>query len=346
VALVAGALIALGVPATSGAQEPTRDSVVGSLSGTTTDGSFIRTFDVAIDVSSGPGGESPTGSLSARNGTFSIHPPNAGGEAIFSLTPTCLSVNGNTAIIGFTGRVRTEILATDNPVAGLTKVVDNGGGGADTFEWAYSEGSSGDPDLPGPTTCAAFPGPFPQVPLHAPPTTGHIGVVDAPAGCEGREPTVAGTTGNDTLVGTPGDDVIVGLDGDDVILGLGGKDLVCAGPGNDQVYAGTGDDRVFGGDGNDLLRGGAGNDALFGEAGNDQLRGMDGNDVLVGGDGDDAMFGGDGNDFMLGQADTDALFGGPGDDALAGHDGDDVLVGGLGTNACDGGAGTNTLIGC
>ena len=432
-ALVSGAVFALALPPSAVALAPPRDWVVGRLSGSVPiDPVFSQGFTVTMEVSSGPEGQSPTGSFSARTDVY--HTIGGGGVSEDLVAdPTCLSVSGKTAIIGFTGRVRSSDLGIDDPVGGLARVVDNGGGGSDTFEWAYNEGSSGQPDLPGPSTCATFPGSFPVVSNPAPLTDGQITVLDdgsipqttiirppqnvvtadttptfefssddpdatfecqegggavwtpctsphtvgplsdgfyffsvravsqdgtvdpsPPArsyqvradACEGRAPTVGGTTGNDTLVGTPGDDVIVALDGDDVILGLGGNDLICAGPGNDTVYAGTGEDRVFGGEGNDLLRGGAGKDALFGEAGNDQLRGMDGDDVVVGGDGNDAMFGGVGNDFMLGQADSDALFGGPGDDALAGNDGDDVLVGGLGANACDGGAGTNTLIGC
>jgi hypothetical protein len=289
-ALVSGAVLALALPGSSGAQVPTRDSVVGSRSGVTvvllSGVPFIwETHDVSVDVSSGPAGESPTGNLSATFVRNFPQPSMPHLRRTWSLTSTCLSVSGKTAIVGFTGRLvyDGEVLEfpQNDPVAGLARVVDNGGGESDTFEWAYNEGAAGDPDLPGPTTCAAFPGPFPVV-TPPPLTIGHIAVVDAPAGCEGREPTVAGTTGNETLVGTPGDDVIVGLDGDDVILG------------------GDGNDAMFGGDGNDFMLGQADTDALFGGPGDDALAGNDGDDVIVGGLGTNACDGGAGTNTLVG----------------------------------------------
>jgi len=47
--------------------------------------------------------------------------------------------------------------------------------------------------------------------------------------CEGLEPTILGTSGNDILVGTPGRDVIHGLGGRDLIDGKGGEDVICRG---------------------------------------------------------------------------------------------------------------------
>ena len=47
--------------------------------------------------------------------------------------------------------------------------------------------------------------------------------------CEGLEPTILGTSGNDVLVGTPGRDVIHGLGGRDLIDGRGGDDIICRG---------------------------------------------------------------------------------------------------------------------
>jgi serralysin len=45
--------------------------------------------------------------------------------------------------------------------------------------------------------------------------------------CQGLEPTILGTSGDDVLVGTPGRDVIHGLGGNDVIDGGGGDDVIC-----------------------------------------------------------------------------------------------------------------------
>ena len=47
--------------------------------------------------------------------------------------------------------------------------------------------------------------------------------------CQGLEPTILGTSGNDELVGTPGRDVIHGLGGTDIIDGRGGDDVICRG---------------------------------------------------------------------------------------------------------------------
>jgi hypothetical protein len=92
--------------------------------------------------------------------------------------------------------------------------------------------------------------------------------VDMPL-CQGREATLAGTSGDDDIPGTSLADVIVGRSGDDAIFGAAGRDLVCGGGGNDSASGGAGDDRLFG-------EGGA--DALFGESGNDRCDGGPGRD--------------------------------------------------------------------
>ncbi|MCZ2826729.1 MULTISPECIES: ExeM/NucH family extracellular endonuclease [unclassified Modestobacter] len=89
--------------------------------------------------------------------------------------------------------------------------------------------------------------------------------------CQGLEP---------TLVGTEGDDVLRGGNGVDVIMGLGG---------NDTVTGGNGADVICGGDGDDVLRGGNGDDVLLGGAGDDELRGDNGSDTLIGGPGTDLL---------------------------------------------------------
>ncbi|KGH46660.1 endonuclease [Modestobacter caceresii] len=89
--------------------------------------------------------------------------------------------------------------------------------------------------------------------------------------CQGLEP---------TLVGTEGDDVLRGGNGVDVIMGLGG---------NDTITGGNGADVICGGDGDDVLRGGNGDDVLLGGAGDDELRGDNGSDTLIGGPGTDLL---------------------------------------------------------
>ncbi len=95
--------------------------------------------------------------------------------------------------------------------------------------------------------------------------------------CDGLEPTIIGTQGDDAIYGTAGDDVIVGLGGDDVILGLQGDDVVCGGPGNDEIWGGIGFDRLFGEDGDDEL-----SDADDGTMHQDLMDGGPGYDYGVG----------------------------------------------------------------
>ena len=47
--------------------------------------------------------------------------------------------------------------------------------------------------------------------------------------CQGLEPTILGTGGDDVLTGTPGRDIIHGLGGRDLIDGRGGDDVICRG---------------------------------------------------------------------------------------------------------------------
>ncbi|MCZ2861208.1 ExeM/NucH family extracellular endonuclease [Blastococcus sp. VKM Ac-2987] len=89
--------------------------------------------------------------------------------------------------------------------------------------------------------------------------------------CQGLEPTIVGTEGDDVLVGGNGVDVIMGLGGDDVITGGNGADVICGG---------NGDDVVNGNNGDDVLLGGAGDDRLYGDNGSDTLIGGPGTDVL------------------------------------------------------------------
>lgn len=72
--------------------------------------------------------------------------------------------------------------------------------------------------------------------------------------CNGKAPTIVGTSGSDTLRGTSGKDVIVGLAGNDTLKGRGGKDRLCGNKGDDTLKGGPGDDTCVGGPGNDTAR--------------------------------------------------------------------------------------------
>ncbi len=114
-----------------------------------------------------------------------------------------------------------------------------------------------------------------------PPTT--TTSTTAPSGllCDGRTPTIVGTSGADRIIGTAGPDVIMGLGGDDQIFGMGGDDVICGGAGNDQIFGGDGNDRIFGEAGTDYLVGDGGDDFLDGGTETDQCHGGAGTDSAV-----------------------------------------------------------------
>src|SRR5215207_1373488 len=157
---------------TSSAQAPTQDSV-------TSQAGFP--YGAYLDASSGPLGENPTGVVSWHEGGGGYGPTWSGDVS-------CLSVSGNVAIIGFgDGYDRSSIPLQFNRIAGLIRVVDNGPGLDDTFEWVELQTVPvgppplGDP-LPGPTDCSSFPpGGFQILPLdqNPPESAGDIVVTDA-----------------------------------------------------------------------------------------------------------------------------------------------------------------------
>jgi len=65
-----------------------------------------------------------------------------------------------------------------------------------------------------------------------------VPVVRAYELCQGLEPTMLGTNGDDVLIATPGPDVIHGLGGVDVVIGLGGDDVTCSIEGDAAALAG------------------------------------------------------------------------------------------------------------
>jgi hypothetical protein len=115
-------------------------------------------FGAEVEATSGVSGENPTGTVFFHiGGPFG---PEWRGEA------SCLSVRGNTAIIGFGEGYFEDLLSFTYWVTGLVRIVDNGPGpSGDTFE--YVELETGEPEqhaapptgepLPGPTECSTFP---------------------------------------------------------------------------------------------------------------------------------------------------------------------------------------------
>jgi hypothetical protein len=140
-------LIAL---ASSASLAACRDAVTGQGSN-----GFSPTF-VTIEASGGVSGQNPTGTVHFHFGGG--NGPDSHGEV------SCLSVRGNSAIIGF-GEGDFHDLSETYWVTGLVRIVDNGPGPGDTFE--YVELQTGEPGprpgpppgdpLPGPTDCSTFP---------------------------------------------------------------------------------------------------------------------------------------------------------------------------------------------
>ena len=94
---------------------------------------------------------------------------------------TCLAVDGNTAVIGFSGMF--SFLGMDQPVADLMRVVDGGGpaSGQDSFEWAETLGPVDGTPIAGLTDCSSYPASFPTSGGPAfNRTSGDIIVTDAP----------------------------------------------------------------------------------------------------------------------------------------------------------------------
>jgi len=144
--------------------------------------------------------------------------------------------------------------------------------------------------------------------------------------CDGKVPTILGTTADDVITGTAGPDVIMLYHGDDEAHGGNGKDAICGGKGDDNLYGDEMNDRIFGNQHDDYMTGGDGYDLIEGGRGVDQILGGPGKDKLRGWAGDDLIHGDDDDDTVIVNKGDDTLRGGPGND-----NGD----GGTGTNTCD-----------
>jgi hypothetical protein len=147
---IASAMLAFGATGSGLAQVPPGDSVGGDardcvrvLPG----GGFCEVRTLRIDAHSGPNGENPTGTVDYG---FSLDTPStaAGGEGAV----TCLSVAGNVAVVGFTGREFSFLFPF---VAGFAVVADGGGPDSDLDRFRYVLEYDFDQPLPGPTDCAA-----------------------------------------------------------------------------------------------------------------------------------------------------------------------------------------------
>jgi hypothetical protein len=155
--VILGAVAVLAtLPGTSSARSPVGDSAFGIFG--SSGGPAVN-----MDAGSGPSGENPTG-------TVRIGSTTPGPQPLWQLQVTCLSVTGNTAIIGVSGTLKSYTDGTLRPTAGLIRAVDNGspGSGTDLTDLSSVEGPVGGAAIPGPTNCSSYPGAFP---LHYGPFT-------------------------------------------------------------------------------------------------------------------------------------------------------------------------------
>jgi hypothetical protein len=105
---------------------------------------------LSVQAGSGPSGQRPGGVITVYQ---SGQTPGAGALATGAVT--CLSVHGQTAIIGVTGgRERFGVSQSVYPFTGLVRV-------ADTVQFAVKVGSKNGLPFQGPTDCSSFPGAFP-----------------------------------------------------------------------------------------------------------------------------------------------------------------------------------------
>lgn len=147
---LAGTVAAVAVLLIGAAQAQAQgDSVVGDIRQDSTADPYST--ELRIDASSRPGGKDPAGTA-----TWYLAAPSS---PSWTVNVTCLAVQGNTAVVGYSGFFS---FAGLYPRAGLLRVVDGGGpaSGQDSFEWAEATGPEGGEAIPGPTDCSSYPGSF------------------------------------------------------------------------------------------------------------------------------------------------------------------------------------------
>ena len=125
----------------------------------------------------------------------------------------------------------TKVISQTVSMSGLTSLVIDGGGRADSITIDQTNGS-----FPLPTTINA----------------------------KGGNDTIRCGDEPDVVLAGAGNDYVDGGAGDDILFGQGGKDTLVGGLGNDRLHAGTGHDSLVGGQGNDTLYAMNGGDTLFG----------------------------------------------------------------------------------
>ena len=126
---------------------------------------------LVADVRSGPAGENPTRTVRYTSGLGM-------GRGLIDAKASCLNVDGDTAVIGYTGRVTGFLFPEGLFTTGLIRVVDRGGADSSLDSFEIDRGGLFETPVPGPQDCAAFPGDGEGVSVNE---LGDIVVRDAPA---------------------------------------------------------------------------------------------------------------------------------------------------------------------
>jgi hypothetical protein len=130
--------VVLGPPAASGQPAPNQQSAVSEFF--MGSGLFFGSFNAVSDA----GGANPSGQVNYHMG--------GGFGSNVAATVVCLSVSGNTAVIGFVGTIDSPFPPPPQRVVGELVVTDNGPGAIDTLGLSERITDTGTPDCsaPGP----------------------------------------------------------------------------------------------------------------------------------------------------------------------------------------------------
>ena len=164
------------VPPGALAQGPAGDFVTADTTDCQSAPEFCRDFgDIFVaDVGSGPAGENATGTVQYTSGFGRA-------RAFTDAQVSCLNVAGDTAIIGFTGKIFAFVVPQGVFTSGLFRVVDRGGPDSSLDTFQIARGAFSETPIPGPRDCSAFPGSFSDIGQVSVNEVGDIVVHDAPA---------------------------------------------------------------------------------------------------------------------------------------------------------------------
>ncbi|WP_406694879.1 choice-of-anchor Q domain-containing protein [Singulisphaera sp. Ch08] len=155
--------------------------------------------------------------------------------------------------------------------------------------------------------------------------------------------TVTAGNGNVTIQAGDGKNTIAVGNGNNTVRLGNGENTVTTGNGNDTIQAGDGKNTIAAGAGNNTVRLGDGNNTVTAGAGNDTIQAGDGNNTIVAGNGNNTVRLGDGNNTVTADAGNDTIQAGNGDNTIAAGNGNNTIQAGDGDNAITASNGNNTV---